>query len=100
MKNDQNVRKFCRRFFLSKMYKNMQKRVTFWSQFLSMVEIIIITFIYMKLYALSNKELGFGENKASLKNFEIFMVITNPSKIYLFKVNIRSTRKWCEICSK
>ena len=65
MKNDQNARKFCRRFFLHKMYKNMQKRVTFRSQFLSMVEIIIITFIYIKLYALSNKELVLKISKYS-----------------------------------
>ena len=26
--------------------------------------------------------------------------ISNPTKIYLFKVNNRSSRKMCEICSK
>ena len=28
------------------------------------------------------------------------MVLDNPANIYLFKVNNKNTRKWCEICSK
>ena len=52
MKSDQNARILFRRFFLHKMHKNVQKKGEILvSVRLSMVKIIIITFIYIKLCA-------------------------------------------------
>ena len=40
-----------------------------------------------------------AEETTAMNKF-IINIITNPVKIYLFKLNNRNTRKRCEICSK